>query len=244
MTNEMIRQLFATTPQIQKKQRRIYRELLATSEVVKRGNFTQFSEADLETLFRLYDRYFFNDYFTQTLGPKLGFYLSTRMTRSGGVTKYDRRHQDYEIGIAISMVYNSYTTDKRRNIINGRECQNRLEAVMSILEHEIIHLLEMVIDGKSSCKGDRFKELSRQIFGHKAQTHRLELPVETVKRKFNLKTGDSVVFTYDGQKYTGVISRITKRATVMVKHPDGIFADKKGQRYQKYYVPVHMLKKK
>ena len=55
--------------------------------------------------------------------------------------------------------------------------------------------------------------------------------------------GDFASFEYEGQFYKGVINRITKCATVMVKDPKGKYLDSKGNQYIKYYIPISQLKK-
>lgn len=92
---------------------------------------------------------------------------------------------------------------------------------MRILEHEIIHLLEMIIFKNSSCKNKRFKTIVKNIFGHSDVTHQLVTQKEVANKKMNLKIGDRVTFEFDGKRYFGFITNITKRATVMVR-------DKKG----------------
>jgi hypothetical protein len=49
-----------------------------------------------------------------------------------------------------------------------------------------------------------------------------------------------VRFRLDGQVHSGVVNRITKRATVLTPDPRGErYSD--GKRYLKFYVPLAML---
>jgi len=52
-----------------------------------------------------------------------------------------------------------------------------------------------------------------------------------------------VWFVFEGRALTGMIYAITKRATVMVEDSKGPYVDRRGRRYQKYYVPVEKLTK-
>jgi len=46
-----------------------------------------------------------------------------------------------------------------------------------------------------------------------------------------------VAFDFDGVRYEGILSRVTKRATVLVPHPDGrVMSD--GNPYLQFYVPL------
>jgi hypothetical protein len=60
----------------------------------------------------------------------------------------------------------------------------------------------------------------------------------------NTTCGWDLSFEYGGETYSGVISRITKRATVMVRDPAGDFRDLQGDPYSKYYIPLENLKHK
>lgn len=84
--------------------------------------------------------------------------------------------------------------------------------------------------------------MSRNIFNHTDVTHKLVTQAEIAQKKFKLRAGDKVLFEYEGRIYRGIVSRITQRATVMVKNKNGDFKDAKGIRYSKYYVPLQHLK--
>jgi hypothetical protein len=63
------------------------------------------------------------------------------------------------------------------------------------------------------------------------------------KKKLGISLGDTVVFIAEGKQFTGVVNRITKRATVLVADPGGTkYTD--GKRYSKFYVPLNMLRRK
>ena len=106
-------------------------------------------------------------------------------------------------------------------------------------ENQFNHPLDI---DSSSCSKPRFKRLSRNIFGHSGVTHQLVTQTELAQKKFNLRVGQEVSFEYDGEGYHGIISKITKRATVMVSDLRGAYRDSRGRRYSKYYIPLHLLK--
>jgi len=56
--------------------------------------------------------------------------------------------------------------------------------------------------------------------------------------------GERVVFPLEGKMMEGQLHAIHKRGIVMVPDKKGAYADKQGQRYTKYYVPLPLLKNK
>ena len=230
-----------TPGQIKKKTRKISRKILAESENINNGNFNSIAVRDVTRLFELYDQYFFERFFQDHHRQKIFFSLSERMTRSGGRIAYAQQTETYTISLSTTLIFQTFHDVTREVAVNGIVCHNRLEATMRILEHEIIHLLEYVRFGSSSCSKPRFQDLSYNIFGHTEVTHQLVTQTERARKKFNLRVGDKVSFEYNGENHHGFISRITKRATVMVIDPDGEYKDFQGNLYCKYYIPLSAL---
>ena len=172
---------------------------------------------------------------------KLQFYVSKRLTKSGGLTKIYKDENRYEIGLSSSLLLNTDFNEKKRIVINGINCLTRLDATLSIFEHELIHLCEFLIFRHSNCSKPNFLKLAKNVFGHSGVTHNLTTFVETAYTKYRIKVGDSVFFFFKGIKYTGFISKITKRATVMVPDLTGEFIDRFGKRYKKFYIPLWLL---
>lgn len=174
------------------------------------------------------------------------------MTKAGGKTKLSRKiikidqktreETIYEISIAITLLFQTFLDVKRTIIINGIVCNDRLEALQRIFEHELIHLLELLVWKKSSCSATNFKNLARQIFAHTETTHQLVTQSERALKKYGIKIGDKVEFVFKNTTYTGIVNRITKRATILVEHSEGRrYSDKK--KYVKFYIPLSKLKK-
>ena len=219
----------------------IYGQALAESDDLESGNFNTAGTPDLKLLFRLYDHCFFGDYFSREYRGWISFRLSQRMTKTGGKVEYLRKDDAYRITLSTFLIFRSFQTGCREIKVNGIVCRDRLEAVMRILEHEIVHLLELTSYGNSSCKQKRFKKLARQIFAHTDVTHQLITQPEIAHRHYDLHAGDEVTFEFDRRKYTGIIDRINKRATVMVRDKKGHFRDDRGKRYLKFYIPLPYL---
>lgn len=250
MSAELLRLVESTTlpaDQIAARMARIREMLLATSKYIDRPNFIRIHTTDLEILFREYDREFFDGLFTPTLGTTpLDFKLSKRLTSSGG--KMSRRTEratgkvSYAINISSTILYACFDEDDHRPItVNGIPCKDRLDALQRVFEHEITHLLEMLLWNKSSCSQPRFHSITLRLFGHTFNKHEMITPREKALVKFGIKPGTAVRFLFEGVAYAGIVNRIANRATVLVEDPAGT-PYSNGKKYRKFYVPVQMLK--
>ncbi|MGC9308801.1 MAG: SprT-like domain-containing protein [Thermoplasmatota archaeon] len=244
MRTEDLQDMAYSDREIAEKTQTIYSHILKYSDTVDAGNYTALAVSDMELLFTLYDTAFFHGFFTETYDGRVHFRLSNRMTRAGGKTERCRGSDYFVIVLSTYLLFQTFQ-DVRRDIrVNGVVCHDRLEATMRVFEHELVHVLEYIVYDDSSCLRPRFKRLARNIFGHTDVTHQLVTTEEVADKKCGLHVGDRVSFAYDGQRYDGIISRITKRATVLVKDPAGGFVDIHGTRYAKFYVPLQCLEKK
>ncbi len=232
------------------KQGEIYRRTLAASPYLDAGNFTVFHPSDIELLFDLYDGGFFHAGCRRLLGEApLTFRLSKRMTRAGGTTRCRKRRdprtgrieEDYEISIATTLLFQSFQEPGQEIVMSGITCKDRLEALQRVVEHEMTHLLEMLIWGDSSCSAPRFHSIANRFFGHTEHRHQLVTPKQQAFEKFGVRAGDRVTFRFEGRHYEGRVNRITKRATVLVEDAQGErYSD--GKRYAKFYIPVNQLR--
>ena len=234
----------------------IARLVIGASHFVRGTHFTVIAPADLSRMFDLYDGAYFDGQLRHTVnekaGGRLGFRLAPRMTRAGGKTFRVRRpirrgltkttETSYEIAISSRLLFLSFDDASRPATVCGVPCADRLSALQRIMEHEMLHLAEMLVWDRSSCTAERFKTMSRNLFGHAASTHELITPAERAVAKFDLRIGDAVTFTFDGRTLRGMLNRINRRATVLVESPAGQRYTN-GRRYEKFYIPLGMLKK-
>jgi hypothetical protein len=242
-------------PEVAARTRAIYETLLRQSPRITVGNFTCAAPADLALLFDLYDASFFEGGARQLVrasGAPLVFTLSQRLTRSAGLTKRfaprTRRGSPpapasrYEITLSTALLFQTFKDVERTIRVNGVVCHDRLEAAQRIFEHEVLHLVEMIIWGKSSCDADNFKKLAFNWFAHSETKHDLVTQHERARAKFDVRVGDRVAFTFEGVRHVGVVNRITRRATVLVESAAGTpYSD--GKRYVKFYIPLALLEK-
>jgi hypothetical protein len=198
------------------------------------------SAADIERLFLLYDEYYFDGYIRSYMGRNIRFRVSRRMTRSAGKTLFNAADRSCEITVSLPLISDAFRNGRTEVKINGLPTRSRTEALMSVMEHELVHLLEFMLFGRSSCRGKRFRAIAFGLFGHRDIYHEL-CHSESPQVGYSFRPGDRVIFRYRNVSRKGIISRITKRATVMVRHKRGTFSGPDGGRYVKYYVPLNML---
>jgi hypothetical protein len=228
--------------------------LIRRSSNVTQGNFDKLAPKDLRILFEEYDSEFFDgflqDMLTERDSPPVSFRLSKRMTSAAGATKYRRLPASsgetdayrplFELVIAIDLLFRQFKSGDRQVHVNGLECSDRLEALQRVFEHELTHMLELMVWESSSCKKSRFHKMAQHIFGHTEFTHQLITSKERARSEHNIQVGSEVAFEFHGLRYEGVVIRITKRATVLVKSTEGVlYTD--GIRYRKYYTPISEL---
>ena len=227
--------------------KQIRADVLSESNYIDGPNFTRIHPDDLKLLFKQYDNQFFGGQVKETLGTSpLNFGLSKRMTSSGGKTEFYKDRTDpsrnwYEISVSTTILFGCFGGDDHRPITaSGILCRDRLDALQRVMEHELVHLIEMLLWDKSSCSKPRFHSITLRIFGHTENKHKLITPREKAIVKFGIRPGMTVRFRFDGVQHTGVVNRINKRATVLVE-------DRRGERYSngkhyaKFYIPVQML---
>lgn len=224
----------------------IHAKVLSKSKYLHVPNFTKIHPDDLALLFAEYDGHFFRGQVKETLGATpLHFRLSKRMTSSGGKTACWSNKSTgqlwYEIGVSTTVLFGCFTGEDHRPVTtSGITCRDRLDALQRVMEHEIVHLIEMLLWGRSSCSQSRFHSITLRFFGHTDNRHGLITLKEKALVKFGIRPGVTVRFQLEGIEHTGVVNRISKRATVLVEdHGGQRYSD--GKCYRKFYVPLQML---
>lgn len=227
----------------------IGQETLQGSRAMKDANFTTASHSDLSRMAHLYDRHFLGGHcFPLAKHFGLQFRWSSRMTSNGGKTvrtvHHDRlrnvQRTSYEIVLSAPLLFQTFNDYQRPIRVTGVLCSNRLQAMQRIMEHELIHLVEMLVWDNSCCASARFQNIAQRFFGHTEHKHDLITQQERAERKFNIRVGMKVCFQFEGRLRVGRVNRITRRATVLVEDPSGQMYDD-GLRYSKYYIPLAHL---
>lgn len=231
-------------------QHQIGHKILSTSKSMENKNFQRVAKQDLEKMAEAYDEQFFRGLclpLARSYG--LSFRLSSRMTRAGGKTtrtvfrgtrtQPSRTH--FEIALSTSLLFQSFRKPDDMIRVCGYDCRDRLTAMQRIVEHEMIHLCEMLAWIQSDCSAGRFQAIARNMFGHTEHKHELITQQERAAKEFNIRAGAHVVFRFEGKTLHGIVNRITRRATILVEDPRGERYSN-GKRYLKYYVPIQQLR--
>ncbi len=233
--------------EIKRKRDEISKNLKINSINIKDNKINSISPYDLGVLFKLYDEIFFGSWFQECFRGKMKFSLSRRMTKSAGLTlcpknpdKLEPQELIIEIRIGIDLFF-QYDSIEGNKVVCGIKTNNSLDALQLVFEHELCHVIEYINYFKSDCKGERFKDLAKNIFGHTESNHMLPTYSQIAKERLGLKIGDVVTFDIEGRNEKGTIININKRATVMVKNSKGSYTDSMGNRYHKFYVPLSLL---
>ncbi len=223
--------------------------VLSKSKVMGGHNFQVTSGADLQRMAELYDEKFFDGHsLAVARSHGIEFRWSKRMTSNGGKTvRYVQSGRNgnaastrYEIVLSATLLFQTFGDLDRPVRVTGLLCRNRLQAMQRILEHEMIHLIEMLVWDDSCCAAPRFQTIAGRMFGHTEHKHNLITQQERASEKFNVRVGSHVQFVLDGVRYHGIVNRITRRATVLVVDSQGqLYGD--GKRYRKFYVPLSHL---
>jgi hypothetical protein len=226
----------------------IHEAVLEKSRSIDAANFTRIHTSDMELLFTEYDAKFFDGEIKASLGSMpLSFGLSGRMTSAGGktVSYIDQRtgRRCFEIRVSTTILFGCFADgdrDHRPVSASGILCRDRLDSLQRVIEHELVHLVEMLLWNTSNCSQARFHSIAQRLFGHTKSTHNLITPKERARVQFCIKPGARVRFMLDGLEYNGIVNRISQRATVLVENACGKrFSD--GKHYAKFYVPVQLL---
>ena len=236
-----------SSEEIKLKREQVRSRFCATSQNVKNGAIQKIGNLDLRTLFTCYDGLFFDDYFKRKFCGDITFTLSRRLKRAAGTTRYSKKLNmlkpeqfAFDIRISADFIFNYYGTDRDKRV-NGVISRDPLDALMLVFEHELCHVIECLYFLESNCKGARFQQLAKNLFGHTEIHHELPTNAEVNSIKYGVKPGDSVTFEFRGSILSGSIVRINKRATVMVADKKGQYADQWGKRYIKFLIPLNKL---
>lgn len=234
---------------IENKRKYITKEFMKLSTNIKSKTIKEMSTRDLTILFELYNQVFLNNRLRDEFPGSFKCSLSTRMTRSAGLTRCPKdiskiKPEDVVIEFRFGVdFFLNYKEAEKSKIVCGIKTNHALEALQLVFEHEICHGIEFIYFHQSSCKGKRFKTLANNLFGHTSSFHQLPTIKDLAREKLGLQIGDRVTFIFENQRLIGIISGINKRATIMVEDKNGLYEDQQGNKYAKFYVPLSQIEK-
>lgn len=236
--------------QIDERRQRIQLQLLSRSASLKDPDFGSFSRSDILELVIDTDLEFLDGATARALeatGSRFATRISKRMTSAGGTTTLRKSlrngfaGREYEIAVSASLLFNTQFDDRSATVA-GVPVSSRLDALQRIVEHELVHLIEMIVWDQSSCARNRFRRIASGVFGHRESNHRLMTCSQTALQRHGIACGDQVTFRFRGKPCAGTVNRIGRRATILVPDAHGEpFTD--GRKYRRFYVPVSELRK-
>jgi hypothetical protein len=133
---------------------------------------TKNSAMYLQCLFHLYDKYFFHHFFDNH-NIQTTFRFSNKMTSSAGCVSYVRYADmlDYysknplKFKFSAYYIFRNFSYKGSTEVVNGITAFSRLEVLMYVMEHEIMHVIDRILYGKSG-HNYRFKKLCYNCFRH------------------------------------------------------------------------------
>jgi len=233
----------------------LFREALY-QKMIKRfhnnPNFSSLRSADIRYAYNLIDSIFLYGKLQKLVKEdrrRLTFRVAPRMTSRGGhLLTHSDRPRIHELAISDTLLMQSFPS-QRSVTVNGIRCRDRTEAMLRIIEHEMVHLIfccEQIPKAwrKEGPHGPMFRQAVKNLFGHKGFHHDLVTSREVAFKKIGITPGDTVSFKFKGRRLKGRVNRITKRATILVSssgdHADSrLFSD--GNHYRKFFVPIKEL---
>jgi len=207
--------------------RDLIKEKLLTMKEFK-GRIT-LTDKHLQILFDTFDKFLFSSSISQYLSKnntKLSFNVSNKMSKTAGVCKKRIDKTECSYTITLSSILNDlFTNDVKSLKINGVIITNQLDGILSVFEHELLHLIinlfcppEKIVTstGKAhrDIHGKTFKDLAFGLFGHTETKHGiLQGDVETYQAKVQeIKTaidtkkkelGKGMIVTINDPKFPG-----------------------------------------
>ncbi|MGE0430721.1 MAG: SprT-like family protein [Planctomycetota bacterium] len=228
--------------------------LIAASSTLDPADFRRLATADVERTVRAIDDLWLGGRIHRTLAAyhiPLHYTLSSRLTRAGGKTTVYSKVRGgpidrMQLALSSHLLFQTFAPraapSGRAVTACGVACADAIDAMILITQHEIVHIAEFLTAGASSCRKPWFQRIAHRLFGHTAHTHALVTSTELAATHLNVRRGDRVTFVADGRTITGVVQRITRRATVLAEDPRGALHTD-GRHYVKYYVPLPLLRR-
>ncbi len=217
--------------------------VLRASPHIKTNAVQAIAGPDLRILFRSYDDLFFADRLQaliESSGSHIYFEVSNRMTSAGASIRaqvHKGATHIYRVAVSGPVLFSSFTKPGERLEVNGVVCEDRLQSLLILVEHELVHLYEMLTTGDSR-HGPFFRDIALNTFGHTDYRHGLVTPMQRVAEVLDMRVGDPVSFRFEGQQLVGRVRRITKRATVLVPVEGAA-----GEVVLKFLVPLGALER-
>ena len=181
-----------------------------------KSNLSNLSRNHLETIFKLYDKYFFKGEISERLNElRSELFLEIQSIKNTNIEVIKRWDDSYVYYFKVSKEFLTNIQIKNNVELGGINCSNKLCILQILIEHEICHLLMYIFEDrynhiKSSAKtlhGTIFNCLIKTCFNHTDTRHGLIL--ELSKRHHLteglVRTGMHINFILNDKVKTGII---------------------------------------
>jgi ribosomal protein L35AE/L33A len=177
----------------------------------------------LEELLKLYDDLFFKKQLSEMITKdkiQLSLGYSDKLTKTGGYC--DREGCVYNIKLSQPIIMGTFRRGEKSHTSNGLQCHDRLECLMNVFEHELIHFIIGITHGH--IKGDPiykahglyFQQLMKAFFGHTEFKHSLTRNIDKPGKREDFKLGDHVSFeSNNGEIITGTIEKLNPKRAII-----------------------------
>jgi hypothetical protein len=138
----------------------------------------KYSDRDLYTIFEMVDKVYFNNVLNEYIKDKkinLTFRLNNTFTKTKGLSTI------YGSNCSIELDISMFDKPFKKQKINGLVCYTKLECMLNVFIHELVHLI-IFVSGieknipRDNCKS--FKNITRSLFGHKYYKNNLLIDPE------------------------------------------------------------------
>ena len=212
--------------------------------ITKYGSSSNLSNTELGWLFHLYDQLYFKKELTDMLANKnRKFLVGSNLRSNAKAGQHSYSDNTHTITINISMINNLFKNEETLKC-NGLIVTDRLDALMNVFEHELIHMY-LSLKGLSrkiksgagkmyyAPHGTLFQKTALKYFGHTDYRHCLTSgDVNSYLTKEQTKVGMSVRFSSKTKMIYGKVIKINPRNAKVLTESNNT-----------YSVPYSMLSK-
>lgn len=187
--------------------------------------FKTINDADLDYLFKRID-YLFCGNSLQTLVPQpIAKCMEPEYIRKseGTLGSFELRTNTVRINTKLLL---ESMENKVHEVCNGVVCKTRVSVLLSVVEHEIVHMIVSNSCWEMQSHGKNFMTIAKKIFGHTLYRHSLGREVslvgDRVLTKQDLSIHERVSFKFKENVIYGIILKLN-RINAVVKTEKGDF---------------------
>ena len=203
----------------------------------------------LDKLFKLYDNKFFDGQLAKIMkkkAAKLNLEYNSRMTKTGGCCK--KEGNVYTLNISSSIILGTFLNNESSYSSNGLLCYNRLDCLMNVFEHELIHFVVFLTHGHIhkhpiyKSHGLYFMQLAKAYFGHTEYLHSLLSKLGTGGGKVeDFKIGDYGTYVNrNDELITGPIEKLNIKTAEIgnIRVPYSLMRKSTSDEIDKYKLKI------